>query len=567
MGQIVLYADSFSLTTTWTTYLHYDNASATYYPSYNERKVGNKIITFNTSCIPKNATITSASVQTGTILKTSSKSGVTATYNYRYFSGESVVVTDEKLLAKLTEGRSDTGYQDIDINFWMCAPQRYPSQDYMSPGSNSYWIKETYNGAYLVINYTFDDGTDEHSYSPATGINFTYQFSPKSILAGETTIGTYNFSGAGYYGLRINYRPEGHTNLANSQIITFTSSASSTITSSSISYSDYSSFSSRVTKLQVNFDFFTNSAQTSYTSSGWMDSGVYLLKSRKKPEITYTVSDRAGHFEKYGRPIQNLSELIYNFTFTLDPYSEAKLAQNSVTWEGTETSPVLNPFIIPITFDSSTTKNIIVKAKDSYGLENTINIKLNSYEYSVPIIDLFRISRYQIVDGIPVFVGAGINGALTLKSSTASIGGKNTYQVIFSNGISSSTIYNGIGALSLNETNNTSKLSTYTFDEDKNYNCFITVKDDLTEVTRFFTLRRAGATIMQVESYGIGIGRAPTGTITAPSFDCAFPAKMTKQTTFTNVNGINAINIDGKEYTIQLASEASAAEGFITITL
>lgn len=567
MGQIVLYADSFSLTTTCETYLYYDKASATYYPSYSERNAGNKIITFNTSCIPKNATITSASVQTGTVSKTSSKNGVIATENARYFSGETILVTDERLLDKLTEGRTDTGYQDIDINFWTCVPQRYPSQDYMSPGSNSYWIKETYSGAHLVVNYTFDDGTDEHSYSPATGINFTYQFSPKGILAGETTIGTYNFSGAGYYGLRVNYRPEGYTNLANSQIITFTSSASSTITSSSISYSDYSSFSSRATKLQVNFDFFTNSAQTSYTSSGWMDSGVYLLKSREKPEITYTVSDSAGHFEKYDRPIQNLSELAYNFTFTPDPYSEAKITQNSITWEGTETSPVINPFIIPITFDSSTTKNIIVKARDSYGLENTINIELKSYEYSVPIIDLFRISRYQIVDSTPVFAGAGTNGALTLKSSTASIGGKNTYQIIFSNGVSSSTIYNGTGALSLNETNNTSKLSTYTFDEDKNYNCSITVKDDLTEVTRFFTLRRAGSILMQVESYGIGIGCVPTGTTTVPSFDCAFPAKMTGQATFTDVNGINALNIDGKEYTIQLASEASAADGFITITL
>ena len=439
MGQIVLYADSFSLITTWTTYLHYDVASATYYPSYNTRNAGSKTITFNTSCIPKNATITSASVKTGAVIKTAS--GPSALNSAQYLGNETrVVATDEKVLTELIGSRTSNGYQNISITYWMCAPSNYPGASSMSPGSNSYWIKEEYKDAHIIINYEFDNGTDEYFYSPIDGVNFTYQFSPKGILAGEATTGTYNFSGIGYYGIRINYRPEGYTNLANSQIITFTSSVSSTIVTNSISYSDYSSLSSRATKLQVNFDFFTNSAQTSYTSSGWMDSGVYLLKSRAKPEITYTVSDSAGHLEKYGRPIQNLSELTYNFTFAPDPYSEAKLTESSITWEGAETSPVTNPFIVPITFGSSAIKYIVVNAKDSYNLENSIVIELKSYEYSAPIIDLFRISRYQIVDGAPIFTGAGVNGALTLKSSTASLGAKNTYQIIFSNGISSSVI-------------------------------------------------------------------------------------------------------------------------------
>lgn len=272
--------------------------------------------------------------------------------------------------------------------------------------------------------------------------------------------------------------------------------------------------------------------------------------------------------EKYGKPIQTLSELHYLFTPTTDPYSEAKITSIVASWDNVDSVLTNGEYILHTeSISPDIEKYLTIRATDSFGMTSTITLPLTSYIYTVPKIELFKVSRYELQDGVPIFAGAGEKGALSLKTSTSSLGGQNTYRVSFSDGTVSTILYEGVGELNINIINDLEKLASYVFALDQIYNCSITITDDMNEVTRFSTVRKSGAILLQVESYGIGIGTVPSGTSESPTFDCAFPAVITNAASFSDARGIDSLNLEGTEYKIQMGTSTDAAEGFITIII
>lgn len=568
MGQIILnVGQTVSSKSEWTIMGTYDNTDNKYYYSTPSPTTGQSVFkTIYTSRIPSNATVTSVSL---TYKHRHYADGSSVT-NHGYshttdwiYEGNNTKATNENIKNWLNSHKTEQGFQNFGLVFQYRGDGGRGVGDFI--GSSYFWVTVLTYDVKLVINYEFSDGVEGENFSPLTGVTFGYHFSPMNLLAGEPTTGTYSIYGSGIYGFRVNYRPEGFSDHTTGDLISVVSENNTLIKTNSFGYSDYSTFPNRATQMEVSFDFYTDAEQTTFISTDWKNSGVYFLKERIAPSIAAAVSDSAGYLEKYGRPIQNLSELTYTLTFSPDPYSDATIIAKSAMLDGETINIVDDKIIRPINMPEGTRSQMIVETTDSYGLTTEEVYNLYSYTYTNPKLDVFKVSRYEIVDGVPVFAGAGEKGAISLKGATASLGEQNTYSIVFFDGVTETTIYEGVGALSINEVNNIEKLANYLFDLNQQYNCSLTLSDDLGSVTRFSTLRKSGAILLQVEQYGVGIGKAPTGTKENPTFDCGMPANITQPASFANVTGITTLNFEGTEYTIQFAPANSAAAGFITI--
>lgn len=561
MNSLFFEGNNFSLTSSWKiTVVDIQEPDGSYTDvSYSTPTSQTGTCIFETSKIPSGSKIISASFDYE-YWRSNSYSGAISTS----ISTTGNSATANNLKAYLTN--MGNTFSDLQINVRFQAASGQGSSN-LSPGTYTRSVAAHVTSTSLTITYEYNGGTQDITITPIDGVSFNYHFNPTSLLEGESSIGTYTITGEGLYGLKIEYRPAGFTNYITGDTLTFTSEATSLIQTSAYSYPNYSELTTRATEMQVRFTFYTNANKTTSTLSDWINSGVYFLKSRMLPSITFTVVDSTGLLSKYSRPIQGYSNLTYTLNVTSDPYSDSEITSIIAQWKG-ESYPITNnSFTFTPEDDESITNTLKFIATDTYNLVGSTSTNITTYSYYAPKIETFRVSRYIMKNNAPYFGGEGTSGALTLKTSNASFGGKNPYTVTFSNGSTTSTLAQGTGNSNINLLNDLTKLSSYTFDENKVYNCSLVIKDELNEVTRFFTLRRAGAALLQIESTGVGIGCAPTGTASSPSFDCAFNTKITGLTTFRNVNGINSLVINNKEYIIQLASESSAAEGFITITI
>lgn len=564
MGQIILnVSDVVTGAVSWTRTSYYDsNYDIKWYDSVTWRQQSNfGTRGFNSSRIPNMATVTSVTLSFNH-RKESSLGGASYSYYQTQFHDTSTQATNTAIKNWLNDNKTETGFPDVSLDFIIIGSGGTGT---ITPSSaTTYGFNATarvYN-IKLVINYEIPNGIDGDGFSPISGLTFGYNFSPMNLLAGENTTGTYSFYGAGCYGFRVNYRPEGFDDYVAGDIISVTSGTSTEIRYNSMGYSDYSAFPNRATQMQVSFDFFTDSAQTIFTSTDWIDSGVYFLKERVAPVIQCIVTDTAGHLETYGRPIQNQSTLNYTFTFTPDEFSDATIVSKVAYIDGMEVEIANGAVVYPVTVAEGSTAQLLVQATDSYGFVTEEVYNINSYTYTVPKIDLFKVLRYVLVDGSPVFAGQGEFGALTLKASTASLGNQNSYSIEFSDGTTTTTLYSGQGNPNVNITNDITKIASYILDAEQVYTCSITITDDFNTVSKTCIVRKSGAPVLSVESYGVGFGKAPTGSTSNLTFDCDYPAILNQPVVFTNVTGINTLNFEGTEYVLR--QDTAGAAGYIT---
>ena len=507
--------------------------------------------TISSSMIPSGAVIKSATLNATAVASYSSSLRSYSANKYISNSG-SIEANNSNIAVWLTNMGED--FTDMGIVFQIRAASNQALNNQF--GTFNRWIKLTYNNVSLEIEYEYSDRGSDGKVTFADNFTLEYHFSPIGLLEGEITNGTYLLTGSAT-GLKVDYRPYGFSNHTEGEVMNYTSSGTTSILTNVMGYSSYASFPERATPMQVRFTLYKNNTTE---TSDWLDAGVFFLKERALPVVEAAVVDTAGYFERYGRPIQNKSTLNYTFTITTDPYSEAIVTDIVGILDGNQVEITNNFFSRPITKDENELSTFTIRVTDSFGIVSETNYDMYSYTYFAPKIDAFKVSRYALKDGEPFFAGEGNQGALTLKAETASLGGQNTYSIVFSDGITSTTLYEGIGNPAINIKNDIQKLSSYTFNEDEVYNCYINLIDDLNTVTRFSTVRRSGAPVLDIEQIGVGFGVMPTS-----PFDCAFPANFTQPVHFSAPNGINSIMINGTEYAIQQASIASAREGFITI--
>ena len=557
---------SFSIKSTWSqgdTY--YDSSSGSYICDYvTTPTTGYSTRTVNASHIPQGAKIISVSLNSDYYMSYST-SYLNDNDLTQYIQNSNSTSATNANLKKWLENMNGN-YTDFGIIFQVKAGSGQYSQT--TTVSMSHSITATYTEAYIIVEYEYPNDRPDETISFPNGTTLNYHFDKKGLLAGETTQGTYLVLGPST-GFKVDYKPTGFGDFTNGgEFIVTTNNNASVIKRSNLGYSDYSTFPQRATEMLVRFTIYLTADKTSYQQTDWLNSGVYFLKERVSPVIEYTVTDTAGHLEKYGKPIQTLSELHYLFTPTTDPYSEAKITSIVASWDNVDSVLTNGEYILHTeSISPDIEKYLTITATDSFEMTSTIILPLTSYIYTAPKIELFKVSRYELQDGAPVFAGAGEKGALSLKTSTSSLGGQNTYRVSFSDGTVSTVLYEGVGELNINIINDLEKLASYVFALDQTYNCSITITDDMNEVIRFNTVRKSGAILLQVESYGIGIGTIPSGTVESPTFDCAFPAVITNAASFSDARGIDSLNLEGTEYKIQMGTSTDAAEGFITIII
>ena len=557
---------TFSIKSTWSqgdTY--YDSSSGSYICDYvTNPTTGYSTRTFRASYLPQGAKIISVSLNSDYYMNYST-SYLRDNDLTQYIQNSNSTRATNAALKKWLEDMNGN-YTDFGIIFQVKAGPGQYSQT--TTVSMSHSITATYTEAYIIVEYEYPNDRPDETVSFSNGTTLNYHFDKKGLLAGETTQGTYLILGPST-GFKVDYKPIGFEDFTNGgEFIVTTNNSGSIIKQSNLGYSDYSTFSQRATEMLVRFTIYLTADKTSYQQTDWLNSGVYFLKERISPVIEYTVTDTAGHLEKYGKPIQALSELHYLFTPTTDPYSEAKITSIVASWDNVDSVLTNGEYILHTeNINPDIEKYLNIRATDSFGMTSTITLPLTSYIYIAPKLELFKVSRYELQSGAPVFAGAGEKGALSLKASTSSLGGQNTYKVSFSDGAISTVLYEGVGELNINIINDLEKLASYVFALNQTYNCSITITDDMNEVTRFNTIRKSGAVLLQVETYGIGIGTVPSGTIENPTFDCAFPAVITSEASFSDARGIDSLNLEGIEYKIQMGTSTDAAEGFITIII
>lgn len=302
---------------------------------------------------------------------------------------------------------------------------------------------------------------------------------------------------------------------------------------------DAEDLTTRLTAAELSADITYGETEVSFPET---ETALTLVKTRLPPVITVTVSDATDVYDEFGAFVAGQSQPVIHASVTADTSADSGIAvvSRTLTVDGVAYSLASGEAVLDALAAGNHTW--VVTATDSFGKSSTSTGSFTILSYAPPAVSTLEVQRcavtydsegHEIVtadDGSP-------NVWLTLNMTVSSVADMNAWSADLilageDDTITLTGILSGDDGEHVVLNRNTELLSDVELNVTKSYTVTLVVRDAFTEKSFSCADIPAAGGILNIERYGVAVGKRSEGTAAKPLFEVAWPAVFRGETAF-----------------------------------